>query len=59
MIEDLAEVDDPDIALAHRDEIELIGEEAPHQSGAGALDVFRWRLRLARREVEELVDLVA
>jgi len=46
-------------ALADRDEVELIGEKAANQRGAGAQDVLGRRHRLARREVQELVDLVA
>jgi hypothetical protein len=59
VIKDFSEVEHPDIAFGHRNEVELVGEKAAHQGGTGALDILGRRHRLARCEVEELVDLVA
>ncbi len=59
VVEHLGELANPDEALGDRDEIELVGEQPPHQGGAGADHVLARRHHLARGEVEELADGIA
>ena len=59
VVEDLAELADPDVLLGDGDEVELVGEQAADQRGADTEHVFWRRERLTRRQVEELVHLGA
>jgi len=57
VIEDLSKVENTNVALGHRYEVQLVGEESAHQGGAGTYHILGRRHRLGRREIEELVDL--
>ena len=59
VVEDLTEVEHPDEIFCYRDKVELVGEKTAHQGCAGTHDILGRRHRLARRKVEELMNLVA
>ena len=58
VVEHGRELAHPDEPLRDRDEVQLIGEQAADQCRPGADHVLARRHHFARREVQELVDLV-